>query len=95
MPISAESKLTQGERTSARIIDGFAVIVVNDAQRLHTLNAVGTRIWAMADGRSAHAIATALTDEFDVDHDEALASVVAFADELAGVGALEIGEPAA
>ena len=52
MTLDPRTIIRQAERTASRVIDGRAVVIVLDAQTLHTLNAVGTRVWELADGRS-------------------------------------------
>jgi hypothetical protein len=82
---------TRSARIAARVIDGQALIVVIDQRKLHTLNAVGTRVWELCDGRSVDAIADAITAEFAVDHETALLDVQRFVEELRALGALDAG----
>ena len=84
----------RAERIAARVVDGKALIVVLDGKQLHTLNAVGTRVWELCDGRSVSAIATAIATEYEVDAAAALADVQRFVAELRTQGALETGAPA-
>ena len=80
------------ERVAARVVDGCALIVVIDAKQLHTLNAVGTRVWELCVGRSVDAIADAVVGEFEVERETALADVTRFVTELTATGALEVEE---
>jgi hypothetical protein len=83
--------VTQSDRTASRVIGERAVVVVIDDRKLHTLNAVGTRVWELADGRSLGAIADALCDEFEVERDIALADVRRFVSDLKLAGAVKLG----
>lgn len=87
--IAGDATPTRNPRTAARVVDGKALIVVIDQRRLHTLNAVGTRVWELCDGRSVLAIADALAAEFEVDRDTALRDVQRFVEQLRELGALE------
>ncbi|NOY90137.1 MAG: PqqD family protein [Deltaproteobacteria bacterium] len=73
------------------------MVIVLDRQIVHTLNAVGMRVFDLADGRSTDEIAQALIGEFDVSQEQAHADVDIFVQELLGLGALEEveqGDPA-
>lgn len=78
------------ERIAARVIDGKAVIVVIDDHRLHTLNEVGTRVFELCDGRSLDAIASALSEEFEVEHGRALDDARGFVQTLVDLGAVTV-----
>lgn len=80
----------QADRTAARVIDGKAVVIVIDRQKLHTLNAVGTRIWELADGRRLGDIADILQEEFEVDRTTALSDATRFVAEMVQLGAVEL-----
>lgn len=76
-------------RIAARVFSGEAVIITPAENTVRMLNAVGSRIWELADGtRTAEQIANALTQEFDVELAQARSSVTAFIDELAAKGLL-------
>lgn len=94
MGLSAAAHVRQSPRTASRVVDGRAVVVVIDAQALHTLNDVGTYVWSRADGRSLSSIVDELVDEYDVEPQRATADVIQFAEELVRVGALDIVETA-
>jgi len=89
--IASDAKPTRNPRIAARVVDGKVLIVVIDQKQLHTLNAVGTRIWELCDGRSVAAIADALVAEFEVDVATAMRDVQRFVAELGALGALETG----
>jgi hypothetical protein len=55
-------RLSQCERTACRIIDGKAVVITIDENQVHVLNAVGTRVWELCDGRPLDAIGAACVD---------------------------------
>lgn len=95
MTLDPRTTIRQVERIASRVIDGRAVVIVLDAQRLHTLNEVGTRVWELADGRSIESLVEALVEDFEVDRATALADAQRFVTELGTLGALEIEVPPA
>lgn len=65
--------LQQNLDTPARVLDGRAVIITPQDAVLHTLNEVGTFIWARANGsRTVEDILQELTQTYDVDNGQAL-----------------------
>ena len=82
--------IRQAERTASRVIEGKAVVIVIDQQKLHTLNEVGTFIWERADGRPVSEIVAEVVTEFEVDEARALADTMQFVDELSSIGALSV-----
>lgn len=71
--------------TAHQIIDGEAVIITPGQMMVHVLNAVGSRIWDLADGeRNIEDIAKVLSEEFDVSYETALDDAVEFTGDLAG-----------
>jgi len=72
------------------VIDGKAVVIVIDTQKLHVLNPVGSRVWELADGRSVKDIVDVITREFAVDRARALSDVGSFVEELRALGALDV-----
>jgi hypothetical protein len=89
--LSGSSVPRKSERIAARAVDGKAVVVVLDARKLHTLNAVGTRVFELCDGlRDVTAIAAQIALEFDVAAEIAERDAVAFLARLIGEGAVEI-----
>jgi hypothetical protein len=76
-------------RTAARVFSGEAVIITPAENTVRMLNTVGSRVWELADGRrTVKEIAGVLTQEFDVDLDQARESATQFVDELAAKGLL-------
>lgn len=92
MSLSRDVVVAQSRRTASRVVDGRAVVVVIDEQRLHTLNLVGTHVWNLADGRSIAAIVDDVIREFDVDPEKATSDVLEFVEQLVRLGALDIVE---
>jgi hypothetical protein len=86
--IAEHQKPVRNDRTAARVVDGKALIVILDKRQLHTLNAVGTRVWELCDGRTVGAIADVITAEFAVERARALGDVQRFVAQLQQVGAL-------
>lgn len=69
--------------TAHQIIDGEAVIITPGQMMVHVLNAVGSKIWDLADGeRNIGDIARILTEEFDVSYDTALRDAAEFTEDL-------------
>lgn len=92
MGLNIDAVVRQSTRTASRVIDGRAVVVVIDAQVLHTLNDVGTYVWSRADGRSLSSIVGELVEEYEVEPQRATADVIQFAEELVRLGALDVLE---
>lgn len=62
---------------------GDDVVIVDTAHNeMMTLNRTGTEIWSLLDGRSVDEIARALTDLFDVSHDQAVDGIFDFVHEM-------------
>lgn len=89
-PLDPTVTVRQGDRTAWRLIDGKAVVVVIDAQRMHVLNPVGARVWELCDGRNVASIVDHITREFEVDEETALRDVARFISELNDVGAVQL-----
>ena len=82
--------LRQSERTACRIIDGKAVVITIDQNQLHVLNAVGTRVWELADGRSFEQVVAGIVREFEVEPERARVDVRSFVEQLLAIGALRL-----
>jgi hypothetical protein len=68
------------------------LVVDSDESKVHVLNPVGSRIYAMLDGRSSRAeIVRAVVEEFDVTAEQAEADLDEFLDQLARERAVEGG----
>lgn len=94
MKLGPTSVVTQASRVASRVVEGQAVVIVIDAQRLHTLNAVGTFVWDHAEAKvSLGELADRVVAEYEVTKEQAMADVLTFADELVGLGALEVVAP--
>jgi hypothetical protein len=64
-------------------VDGQAVIVLPEEGVVKVLNAVGSRIWELADGtRTVRAIVQVIYDEYAVSHEQAEKEVVEFVTEM-------------
>jgi hypothetical protein len=88
--MSPSALIKQSARTASRVVGGRAVVVVIDAQALHTLSEVGTYVWERADGRSIQTVVDDVVEDFDVDRDRATTDVLAFVSTLADLGALVV-----
>ena len=89
------TRVKQSPRTASRLVEGSAVVIVIDQQKLHTLNEVGTFVWTAAGpaGRTLDEIVSAVVEEFEVDREVASADVRDFVERLVGMGAFHV-EPA-
>ncbi len=66
-------------QAASRVVDGSAVVVLSDAGEVNVYNAVGTRVWELADGsRTIQQIIDAIVAEFDVAADQASDDVQEF-----------------
>lgn len=87
------ARLARAERTASRSIDGRAVVISMDDQRVHVLNEVGTLVWERSDGRTLDAIVEEIVAEFDVERARAARDVQAFAALLVDLGAAHLTAP--
>ncbi|HEY8021919.1 MAG TPA: PqqD family protein [Thermoanaerobaculia bacterium] len=74
-----------------RIVDGEAVVVLQESAEVMVLNATAARLLELADGeRPLAAIAAALAAEFEVEPEVLREDLLAGARELAAAGLLEL-----
>ncbi|HKB24818.1 MAG TPA: PqqD family protein [Methylomirabilota bacterium] len=79
--------LSRSPKTAWRVIEGEAVILSLDTKAFRGLNAVGSRVWELIDGRrSVDEIVEVVVREFDVTREQAAADVQAFVRELLDKG---------
>ena len=89
----ADRYLTQNPKMAWRVYDGEAVILSPDDSTLNTLNAVGTLIWEAADGKTpVSAIVARISEEFDVEPEQAERDVAPFIEKLCQRGLLSVSE---
>lgn len=75
----------------ARIVDGEAVVVEPGNGLVNIINAVGTRIWELTDGkRTVREIAARVAGDFDVPRAQALADALEFIRDLEEKGLVTI-----
>jgi hypothetical protein len=84
---SGRLRIARAERTASRTIDGRAVVISIDRNRVHVLNDVGTHVWELCDGRTLDAIVRDVVERFEVEPERAALDVRAFAEVLVRVGA--------
>ena len=73
--------------TASRLIAGEAVILSLDTKILRGLNAVGSRVWDLIDGkRTVEEIVEVIVADFDVAPADAAADVASFVAELIDKG---------
>lgn len=89
-PLCDDTRIRRARRTAARTIGGRSVVVVIDAQAMHTLSEVGTLVFERADGASIAALVDAVVQEFEVDRETASRDVRVFVEELLALGAFEV-----
>ena len=76
-------RLARHPRTAGRVIDGRAMVVSIDQNRLFTLSPTATCIWeALAEPRSTSELAAGLCATFNVDQATALSDCSRFCDDL-------------
>jgi hypothetical protein len=86
-----ETHLVLHPHAISRTVEGEEVIVLPKTGQVAVLNDVGTRIWALADGRhSLQDIVDTIVEEFDVTPERAGRDVAAFARELVEKKMLEL-----
>ncbi len=79
--------LSRSPKTAWRVIEGEAVILSLDTKAFRGLNAVGSRVWELIDGRrSVDEIVGVIVREFDVTRERAAGDVQAFVRELLDKG---------
>jgi hypothetical protein len=89
----SDTYVTQNARTAWRVYDGEAVILCPDDGTLNTLNAVGTRIWESADGKtSVKAIVARICEEFEIDPERAEQDTLAFIGSLRERGLVAVSK---
>ncbi len=80
-------------QVAARTVDEAAVIVLADSGEVTVLNAVGTRVWELADGsRSIAEIIAAIEAEYEVTAEQAQRDVTDFLQTLNEAGALLLAD---
>ena len=80
-------------QVAARTVDEAAVIVLADTGEVTVLNAVGTRIWELADGsRNIAEIIAAIEAEYEVSAEQAQQDVTVFLQRLDEAGALLLAD---
>jgi coenzyme PQQ biosynthesis protein PqqD len=78
-----DKKVTRDENVAWRIIGDEAVLLSAEDSSVHSLDAVGTRIWELCDGeKTVSEIVDQVVSEFEVDRETAEKDVVEFIDEL-------------
>jgi hypothetical protein len=84
-----EAQPKKHPRTASRQVDGEAVIVLPGEGTVRVLNAVGSRVWELADGtRSVGDLVETIHDEYDVDRDQAREDVVEFVTSMVAANLL-------
>jgi coenzyme PQQ biosynthesis protein PqqD len=78
-----DKKVTRDENVAWRIIGDEAVLLSAEDSSVHSLDAVGTRIWELCDGeKTVSEIIDQVVAEFEVERETAEKDVVEFIEEL-------------
>ena len=80
---SLDSVVSRNRDLAWRIIEGNAFIVDSRGNMLHELNETGAHIWKLLDGkRTLRGIASQISEEFEVNKENAQKDVLDFIQEL-------------
>ena len=75
---------------STQLDEEESVLLSLETQQYYSLNETGSRVWELlSDGKDVDTIATAITEEWEITHDEALDYVESFLKELCEEGLVE------
>lgn len=75
---------------STQLDEEESVLLSLETQHYYSINETGSRIWELlSDGKNASEIAHAITEEWDIEYEEALRYVHSFLDELHDEGLVE------
>lgn len=75
---------------STQVEDGESYLLSLETQQYYSLNETGSRIWdLLSDGHDVESIATAITEEWDATHEEAIHHVRSFLHTLTEEGLVE------
>lgn len=86
-----EKIVQKNENTASRVIDGQAVIMTLSDNTLHCLDGVGSRIWALCDGkRTLEDIAKIIHEEYMVDFEVGKTDCRTFVQDLCAKGMLTL-----
>jgi len=78
-----DAKPNKHPRTASRLVDDQAVVVLPEENKVQVLNAVGSRVWELADGaRTVQAIVQTIYEEYDVSREQAEKEVTEFVTEM-------------
>lgn len=70
-------------QTAGRVIDGEAVLILSETSEFNVFNALGSRIFELADGQhSLSDIIDVILSEYAVDANEARQDVIEFVNDL-------------
>lgn len=86
--MNPETRLRRATDVAWRRIDDEVAIISMEANRIRTLNAVGTFLWERCDGATVGDLISAVCARYDVDAETARNDVAAFVSDLAGRGLL-------
>jgi hypothetical protein len=82
--IQQSSVIARSAEVAFREVDGETVMMSVQAGKYYSLDAVGTRIWALLEQpRTVAEICSILVEEFEVTPDQCQADVLAFLERLA------------
>jgi hypothetical protein len=80
-------RVGRNPRTASRVIDGRAIVISVDQNRLYTLNPTASRIWeSLGNGSSVEELAAELCKAYQVDSARARHDCQRLCDELTRIG---------
>lgn len=84
------NKIRRDPRTASRIIDGEAIILTPVDSQIHSLNEVGSKIWeSLSKETTVEEIINRITEEFDIDREQARRDVILFLKDMINKGMAE------
>ena len=94
--VSNTESFVRSESVVARVVGGETLIVpvrarVGDLASIYSFNGTGTLIWKLLNApRTIAELAIAVTEEYDIDREQAEQDVSSFVSEMKAVGLVEI-----
>ena len=94
--VECEERFVRSELVVARVVAGETLIVpvrakVGDLASIYTFNGTGTLIWKLLETpKSVTQLATAVTQEYEIESERAERDVAEFMSEMKAVGLVEI-----
>ena len=82
-------KFMRNDQFIWRVVDGEAILLSPNGDRLHSFNEVATLIWELSDGtRSIREFIEQICEEYDVERDKVQMDVIHFVERLVEINAM-------